>query len=303
MKKLTIYLMLCLAVLVAGCSDLPDEQFEKYAIIVKNGYHEWNLPYNGESEITSYISIAVSGTSIISEDMVVNIEIKPENLEAYNFDKFRYDTSSYYELLPDDCYEIDATEVVVKAGEEYGLLPVRFKIDKMDKYLNYILPIEITSVSRYSIGSNDYNKALINVVLKNDYSGMYSRTVDLSSTEGGMLITGEQPLRTITPNTCYFTVAYLDKQSESKDYHINMVINADSTLTLSAVNPDIEFEFATPNKEKDQETNIVEIKEIGKKSKSMKFFLNYSYMDKSNPEANPVRRNIKGFLIREIREE
>lgn len=35
----------------------------------------------------------------------------------------------------------------------------------------------------------------------------------------------------------------------------------------------------------------------------MKFFLDYSYIDKSNPEAEPVRRYIKGFLLREIKED
>lgn len=303
MKRLNLYLCILVAGILAGCNDLPEEQFEKYAIIIKNGYHEWELPYQGEEEMVANVSVALSGTSVLKEDVEVELKVVPANLEEYNFDEFRYDESSYYELLSQECYEMQSNKVVIPAGAEYGLLPVKLKIGKMNKYHNYILPLEIVSVSKYNVGRNNYNKALINVVLKNDYSGKYSRTLELNSAEGGMLITGEQVLRTITPDACYFTAAYLDKASEQDDYNINMTVNSDSTLTLSAVNPDIELEFAEPNKEKDKERNIVEIKELGKNSKSMKFFLDYSYMDKSNPEAEPVRRYIKGFLLREIKEE
>lgn len=303
MRNINSYLCILLVAMLTGCNDLPDEQFEKSAIIIKNGYHEWELPYNGEDEMTAYVSVALSGTSILKEDVEAELKVSPVNLEEYNFDQFRYDESSYYELLPEECYEMESNKVIIPAGSEYGLLPVKIRIDKMNKYHNYILPLEIVSVSKYSIGKNGYNRALVNIVLKNDYSGKYSRTLDLNSSEGGMLITGDQVLRTITPNTCYFTAAYLDKASEQEYYNINMVVNSDSTLTLSAVNPDIELEFASPNKEKDNETNIVEIKDLGKNSKSMKFFLDYSYIDKSNPEAEPVRRYIKGFLLREIKED
>lgn len=302
MRRINSYLCILLVAMLTGCNALPDEQFEKSAIIIKNGYHEWELLYNGENEMMAYVSVALSGTSILAEDVEAELMVMPANLDEYNFEEFRYDESAYYELLPEDCYELESSKVIIPAGSEYGLLPVKFKIEKMNKYHNYILPLEIVSVSKYSIGKNDYNKALINVVLKNDYSGKYSRTLDLNSSEGGMLITGDQVLRTITPNMCYFTAAYLDKESEQGYYNINMVVNSDSTLTLSAVNPDIELEFATPNKEKDNERNIVEIKELGKNSKSMKFFLDYSYIDKSNPEAEPIRRYIKGFLLREIKE-
>ncbi len=302
MRKLNSYLCILLVTIMTGCNELPDEQFEKYAIIIKNGYHEWELSYKGEEEMTVCVSVALSGTSILKEDVEAELAVMPANLEEYNFDKFRYDETSYYQLLPEDCYELESNKVIIPAGEEYGLLPVKFKIEKMNKYHNYILPLEIVSVSKYSIGKNDYNKALMNVVLKNDYSGKYSRTLELNSSEGGMLITGDQMLRTIDANTCYFTAAYLDKESEKEYYNINMIVNSDSTLTLTAVNPDIELEYAEPNKEKDNEKNIVEVKELGKDSKSMKFFLDYSYIDKSNPEAEPVRRYIKGFLLREIKE-
>ena len=178
MRKINSYLCILLVAMLTGCNDLPDEQFEKSAIIIKNGYNEWELPYNGEDEMTAYVSVALSGTSILKEDVEAELKVSPANLEEYNFDQFRYDESSYYELLPEECYEMESNIVVIPAGSEYGLLPVKIRIDKMNKYHNYILPLEIVSVSKYSIGKNGYNKALVNIVLKNDYSGKYSRTLE-----------------------------------------------------------------------------------------------------------------------------
>ena len=74
MRKINSYLCILLVAMLTGCNDLPDEQFEKSAIIIKNGYHEWELPYNGEDEMTAYVSVALSGTSILKED--VEAELK-----------------------------------------------------------------------------------------------------------------------------------------------------------------------------------------------------------------------------------
>lgn len=301
MKKLFIYLTILLGAIVTGCNDLPDEQFEKYAVFIRNGFHEWHMPFNNEGEVVTNMSISVSGTSTLTEDMDVEIAVNEELLKAYNFEKFRNDVSSYYILLPTDCYELETTKITVNAGDEYALIPIKLNLDKMDKYLNYILPVEIVSVSKYNVGINGYNESLINFVFDNEYSGLYTMAVDLNSSEGNLFINGQQSLKTVGKNTCFFPVSYLDKESEKKNYNINVTVNSDSTLTLSANNPDIEFDFATPDKGKNNETNIIEITETGKNAKTMKFYLNYSYLDKSNPEVNPVRRNIRGSLVREIK--
>ncbi len=301
MKKIYLFLSILSILFITGCDDkLPDEQFEKYAVITRNGFHEWNIPYSNQAEFLTTISVSVSGTSILSKDIEVEVAVKPENLEAYNFEKFRNETSSYYSLLPEAAYEFETTKVKIKAGDEYTLIPIKIKLNNMNKYLNYVLPVEIVSVSDYSIGINGRNQSLINFVLVNEYSGTYSMAVNQRSSEGDLTIDREQRLGTINHNTCFFPVAYLNKTNAQKDYMVNMTINPDSTLNLAANNPDIEFTFATPNKERNQETNIIEMKDSGKKTKSMKFYMEYSYLDKSNPEVEPVRRNIKGYFLREV---
>jgi hypothetical protein len=301
MKKINIFLSILFGILLIGCDELPDEQFEKYAVITRNGYHEWAIPYNDGSDMTTYISVAVSGTSILSEDMGVEIAVNSELLDDYNFEKFRNETSSYYDLLPADCYELETMTATIKSGDEYALIPLKLKLEKMNKYKNYILPVEIVSVTKNSVGINGYNQSLINVVLENDYSGNYTMAVDMSSSEGNLFINTDQALRTVDANTSFFQVPYLSKSTEKADYIINMEVAADSTLVLYANNPDIEFTFATPNKEKDREANIVQITESEKKTKTIKFFLDYSYLDKSNPDIPAIRRNIRGYFLREVK--
>lgn len=301
MKKISLFLSIWFGILIAGCSNLPDEQFVKYAVITRNGFNEWNLPYNDEGEAKADISISVSGTSILAEDMEVEVAVNPEILKAYNFERFKNDTLSYYSLLPEDCYELETTKAIVKAGNEFALIPVKLNLNKMNKYLDYVLPVEIVSVSKNSVGINGYNESLMNFVLKNEYSGMYSMSVELSSSEGNLVINGEQPLRTVNNTACCFNVAYLDKASAKNDYVVNLEVKADSTLAYSTNNPNMELTYETPNKGKNSETNIIEIRDSGKKSKTMKFYVNYSYMDKSNPEVVPVRRNIRGYFLREVK--
>lgn len=301
MKKLNIFLGILFTILLAGCDDLPKEQFDKYAVIIRSGYHEWSIPFSNESTVATSISVAVSGTSVISEDMDVQIDVNSDLLDEYNFEKFRNDVASYYTLLPEDCYSFESMKTTIKAGDEYALIPLNLNLTKMDKYKNYVLPVEIVSVSKHSIGINDYNKSLINIVLKNDYSGSYTMAVDLRSSEGDIFINQEQGLKTVDLSTCYFHVPYLNKTSEKEDYIINVKVNSDSTLTFFSNNTDIELNFATSNKEKDKETNIIQITETEKKTKTYKYFLDYSYMDKSNSEIAPVRRNIKGYFLKEVK--
>jgi len=301
MKKLILLFSILIGVVTTGCNELPDEQFDKYAVFIRNGYHEWKMPYSDAGVIETNISISLSGTSILSEDVNVEIAINEEKLDAYNFEKFRNDVSQYYTFLPADCYELESKTVTIKAGDEYALIPIKLKLDKMDRYLNYVLPVEIISVSKYSIGINGYNESLINFVLENDYSGLYTMAVDMRSSEGDLFINGQESLKTVDKSTCCFPVTYLDKESAQSDYIINVKVNPDSTLTMFANNPDIEFEFATPNKDKNNETNIIEITDSGKKAKTMKYFLNYTYLDKSNPDATAIKRNIRGSFVREVK--
>lgn len=301
MKKQIIFLSILIGILATGCNELPDEQFDKYAVFIRNGYHEWKLPYSDKGDIETNISISVSGTSVLSEDVEVEIAINEDILENYNFEKFRNDVTSYYTFLPEDCYELESKKVTIKAGEEYVLIPIKLKLDKMDRYLDYVLPLEIVSVSKYSVGINGYNESLINFVLENDYSGLYTMAVDMNSPEGNLFINGQVSLKTIDKNTCCFPVPFLNKESVRNDYIVNVTVNPDSTLALHANNPDIEFEFATPNKNKNNETNIIEITDSGKNAKTMKYYLNYSYLDKSNPEVTPIRRSIRGSFVREVK--
>ena len=49
MKKRNLYLSLALAVLTLGqqsCDNLPDEQFDKYVLMTRNGFIDREIVYN-----------------------------------------------------------------------------------------------------------------------------------------------------------------------------------------------------------------------------------------------------------------
>lgn len=178
MNKIKFYsCLLTAASLMVACEDLPDEQFTKYANFTRSDYQEWVMEYDPSGEVTSDVSISISGTSVLSKDLKVEVELNTAKLDSFNFEKFRNETALYYEVLPEDCYEIADYGTTIKAGDEFGLMPVKFHLDKINKYKNYVLPLSIFRVSANSIALSPYYFTLMNIVLKNNFSGLYSSSL------------------------------------------------------------------------------------------------------------------------------
>jgi hypothetical protein len=226
----------------------------------------------------------------LASNVTVDLTVDIDTLEAYNFEKYRNSTALYYDLLPEDCYELESSSVTLEAGSEYTLLPITFNIDKIDKYEDYVLPLTISSASGASIGKAPYNTILMSIVLSNNYSGTYSSDAKLEDfTDRTTLnLTQNRKLRVIDHSTVYFYAGNVSEDDEDKsDYIVQMTVNEDSTLTLNALNPDIELEADESNIE--DQINVVEQvvtadpKDHSKEYVLTKFYLSYEYKDISNP--------------------
>ncbi len=289
MKNRIIYIAALLCVWMVACDNLPDEQFEKYVILTRSGFQERSLDYAVDGIITTDISASVSGTAIIDQDVQVSIKIDEEALAQYNFDKFREDLPLYYTLLPEDTYEMEGKVITIKAGDEYGLLPVKIDLSKLDKLKNYILPVTIISTSNYSVGNPQYTTLLMSVVLKNGFSGVYSGTanmVDNTLKENNKFtFTGSRTFYTIDENTCYFYAGNVSEQATNREkYKVEVKVNSDSTLTLKAMDPSVQLIQAIPDK--DKKVNIIIVEKSltdSRPSVTTVLKLQYQYKDLLNP--------------------
>lgn len=307
MKK-TILILLAAAGLFAACNNkLPDEMFVKHVLINQNGFHEYELNYVNTSIKDTVITVAVNGSSKLDRDVRISLAINPDTLDGYNWEKYRNDKSLYYEMLPEDCYSFEGSDIVIHAGTEYSNVPIRFYLDKIDKEKKFILPISIVSTSEYSIGDPKYSTILMNVILSNAYSGSYSLSGTIREVATGDFIDVRmtRTLRVVDPTTVSFYAGNTaENVSNRENYRIDMTVNQDSTLTFKAERPDIiEIKSDEPNLDpKNPRNKILVIRTVDSQN-SHKFYVvttfytYYNYIDKTDP-TDPIEMRWEGTIAR-----
>ncbi|MET0392759.1 MAG: DUF1735 and LamG domain-containing protein [Chitinophagaceae bacterium] len=90
----------------------------------------------------SSIGVSVTSSVKVDRDITVNLEVKPELVEAYNEEK-----GTAYEFLPQGSYELEGTSVVIKNGFSVSD-PVKFSVLSLNDFeegVTYCVPITITN--------------------------------------------------------------------------------------------------------------------------------------------------------------
>lgn len=64
--------------------------------------------------------------------------------------------------------------MTIKKGDEYALLSVQFDLSRLDMFKDYVLPLEVSSVSDYEVGEPKYRKALFHLNILNNFSYVYT---------------------------------------------------------------------------------------------------------------------------------
>ncbi|MEG0807312.1 MAG: DUF4361 domain-containing protein [Alistipes sp.] len=307
MKKIILFLLATLVLFCACDNKLEDELFTKHVLINQNGFREYNLNYVNTSVKDTVITVAINGSSRLDRDITVNLAINPDTLAGYNWEKYRNDRSRYYELLPEECYSFVGEGILIKAGTEYTNVPIQFYLDKIDKEKNYVLPISIISTSEYQVGAPQYSTVLMNIVLSNDYTGTYALSGRVQEIETGdfMDVRMTRTLRVVDPVTVsLFASNTSERVSNREDYRINMMVNPDSTLTITALHPDlIELTCDTPNLDPKNPRNKIQIARTIDVQNSHKvyvvttFYMFYKYVDKTDP-TTPIEIRWEGTCSR-----
>ena len=81
MKKISLYMIAIFALISTSCDELDDEQFTKYVIMTRSGVGESEILFNDSETGRANISISVSGSAVISNDLQAEVKIDPEKLK------------------------------------------------------------------------------------------------------------------------------------------------------------------------------------------------------------------------------
>lgn len=294
----SIILTIITVIFTVACDGLPEEQFVKYVIVTHNGFQDCVIDTTGKAEI----SVSVSGTSVLNQDVNVSLVKDSTILAQYNFDKYRNDKTLYYQALPDDCYDMGDGSLTIKSGSEYSILPINFDISKMDKYKQYVLPISISSTSAYEKGKDENAYVLLRILLANAYSGMYAMTGNVSEGVAGNLgVAMNRYLYMYDTNTCYFYVGNVEEIDVKK---ANFIAKVEFL-------PNFELKITTDNNAlmlrstMSSVINKINIYEIIKNAntgvaETINIYMNYSYLDMNIP-SQPTTRNVSTKLVMSLK--
>lgn len=89
-------------------------------------------------------SITVSSSVVAEQDIHIQLEVRPELLEAYNL---KYGKN--YQVPPASSYQLSATETTILAGYNTSA-PIEFTVSSIDEFAEgttYCVPVSITSIS------------------------------------------------------------------------------------------------------------------------------------------------------------
>lgn len=115
------------------------------------------------------ITVSYSGANVAPEDITVSLGVDDAAITQYNAEQH-----TAYELIPAALYTIPAS-VVIPKGQRTATVSMKFKSSSFDFSKNYILPIQIKTVSTGTVSGN-FGTILLGVSVKNKYDGRYNVT-------------------------------------------------------------------------------------------------------------------------------
>ncbi|MBR2249245.1 MAG: DUF4973 domain-containing protein [Prevotella sp.] len=179
--------------LSTSCNDeWEDEQYTQYisfkAPLGSLGVTDVYVPYSrhaddgsllyGQEGLSSYqLPVIVSGSKQNDHNITVHIGLDPDTLQTLNYARFSGRNDLYYVDMKD--YASFPETVNINAGEDIGLLDIRFNFADIDMSEKWILPLQVLDNTSYGYTSHpikNYAKAMLRVFPYNDFSGNYSAT-------------------------------------------------------------------------------------------------------------------------------
>lgn len=244
----------CLLALMAlgfcACNDgLADELFVKNSYIIHNGWQDYQLTVREDNTALLPIYFGVNGTSGNDKDITLTLEVDPDTLAGYNWERYKNQDDLYYKILPPETYSFDNSSWTIPQGELNAAAYITIDLAKIEEvgslYDDYVLPLRIASSTGEPIGQNKYVKVLAHIGFKNDYSGVYSGkgVVTQQGTSYTTETTGTQ-LYAINNDVCYMFVG--DKTRSNTADYLNYAVeihrNMFGDISLVSENQGLQFE-------------------------------------------------------------
>lgn len=294
-------LLAAVALCTVSCEDeLDSELFTKYSYLMDNGWQEnIEMPINDDNTVDLPVYFGVNGTSGNDKDIIVKLDVDADTLSLFNFDKFKNETASYYDLLPAGCYTFDKPQYTIPKGDLNAKAVCHIDLATLRQhniYNEYVLPVKIASSEGEVVGPSRYTKALYYLNFTNKYSGVYAGngTIKQLGTSYSAEVAGKQ-LYAISKDECYMYAGNMDRtKTGHKQYVITAKFNDDGTLDVTANNEAIALVPLKGNWQQKFYTNVSDSRKL---IRMVTVTIGYEYSDLDNAEDN-VRYSYEGTLTK-----
>ncbi|GAB3020325.1 DUF4973 domain-containing protein [Niabella terrae] len=304
MKKICLLILPVLLICIACNKEWTEELFVKEVAFAKNGVVTVYAKFKDEGGLVPVkVPVILGGSTRNNADIQVTIDIDADTLTDLNFDRFRLREDLYFHQLPQKNYAFKSMTTTIPKGADIGYFDLDLKLEDLNLINKYILPVKIVSTSLDNVSSYRwYKKSLMQIIPFNDFSGSYSNAGlvwnrDVSENSQTALTTTNRTAWVVDERSVFFFAGVVDEDAYDREkYKIIARFNEDSTVTLSAPDPEIMFSQQagtyTVQVEKDPVIPYMERTRVTMN-------LQYWYSDISNP-AFPLNYRFTGPMTLEI---
>jgi hypothetical protein len=215
---------------LSSCNSDVDfgEQYRKtvYMVHADNMLRTVEHSFNA-TDNRMVFSVYCASSEPIENDLTVRVRIDPHALDSLNAGNLLENPLYVNKLmLPAANYDFSGNaDIVIRAGEQYGVLEIPLSLAGLSPDSAYVLPVSIVSNSAgYDI--NPLMKSVVyEIVLVNNFSGNFSGT----SAESSKTIYPVQPAaKAVSANSVRMPVHTLSADIEYLDTHFMLLTVADN---------------------------------------------------------------------------
>ena len=254
-----------LVVIFSSCDDkakyFEDERYVKELFFVSNAnnIHEVEYYLSGKEYADGDVSVGVSGSNPIDQDVTAELTVDPDFVDQYNRSLYLDDRAKYVKTVDPSDYQIPSTTVHITAGKnpaaEYGLMNVKIKEEIIGDFIPdsaYFLGFKFVNSSPYAVKEGK-DRLLYRIHKRNKYASTKVGTFYTSTGYQGNGYFGVQKqILPLTSNTCRFTVgSTVFSASNSYQVVVNksmvVTINEDNSLSYSSYKGGVAIRKLTPS--------------------------------------------------------
>jgi hypothetical protein len=140
------------------------------------------------------VTVSYSGAQFAPQDITVTLGVDTAAITQYNTEQH-----GEFDAITPDLYTLPAS-VVIPKGQRTAEVVIKLKPGQFDFSKNYVLPVQIKSVSS-GIVSGNFGTILLAVKAKNIYDATYAATGYVYHPTSPRAISKNKPLETVSPTT------------------------------------------------------------------------------------------------------